>query len=288
MSTYQGVQVDEQAKLCMLCDREFSSVANLHRHVASKHIKSNVQSNGEYVIGDYVCEICNRHFTSLRGIKSHRMYHDDAYREWRRQKHIGRQVSEHTRKLMADKVAERMKDAEFVAKLRRVHSSPEVRSRHSKAMQRLFANASEEYKAWRASITVANAMKSMHSSPYGIRSVHTSKNGKTIKCDSNWEAWLCKLLDMDVRILDYDKVHEPIDYVWQGKTHKYYPDFIVEATDGTHIVEVKADNHAQDAVVIAKADAARLHYAKLGMTYTMMSSKDLKQYEQSLLGGDAN
>lgn len=315
MSTYQGVQVDEQAKLCILCDREFSSIANLHRHVARKHTKSNVEcqcnkcgkafasrsalsghmsvhntslhSNGEYVEADYVCEICNRHFTSLRGIKSHRMYHDDAYREWRRQKHIGRKVSDATRALMADKVRERMCNPEFAAKLKAVHNTHETRMKHSKAMKTLFANASDEYKAWRANITIQNAMKSVHDTPYGKRSVHTSKNGNTIKCDSSWEAWLCKLMDADNNVLTYDKVHEPVDYVWQGRVHKYFPDFIVKAKDGIHIVEVKADNHANDDVVLAKAKAAIQHYAKLGMTYKIMQYNDLKQYELLLQGGDA-
>ncbi len=56
----------------------------------------------------------------------------------------------------------------------------------------------------------------------------------------------------------------------------YYPDFIVKLNDDTYeIIEVKGDNKIEDAVVIAKAEAANLMATESKMKYKMLKSSDI-------------
>jgi len=53
-------------------------------------------------------------------------------------------------------------------------------------------------------------------------------------CDSSWElAWVIYSLDHGVK---FERNHQGFEYEFEGKKHKYYPDFILE--DGTY-VEIK-------------------------------------------------
>lgn len=58
----------------------------------------------------------------------------------------------------------------------------------------------------------------------------------------------------------------------------YYPDFLVRNTDGNYqIVEVKGDNKIDDAVVVAKRDAAEALSRASRMEYILRRSSDLSQ-----------
>jgi type III restriction enzyme len=55
----------------------------------------------------------------------------------------------------------------------------------------------------------------------------------------------------------------------------YYPDFLIERTDGSYlIVEVKGDNKVDDPVVLAKQTYARQLAVDSGMTYEMIKGSD--------------
>jgi len=54
-------------------------------------------------------------------------------------------------------------------------------------------------------------------------------------CDSSWElAWVIYNLDHGIK---FERNHQGFEYEFEGKKHKYYPDFILE--DGTY-VEIKS------------------------------------------------
>lgn len=106
---------------------------------------------------------------------------------------------------------------------------------------------------------------------------------KSVKCDtpikyrSSWEKAACLYLDNDPRVLRYHYESVKIPYVSNKKTGKvlnYIPDFIVEYSDGTKvIVEIKREDKLNNAVVLKKAEAARIWAEKEKMSYVFWTQK---------------
>ncbi|WP_299301273.1 DEAD/DEAH box helicase family protein, partial [uncultured Fretibacterium sp.] len=61
-----------------------------------------------------------------------------------------------------------------------------------------------------------------------------------------------------------------------GRLRQYYPDFLARMTDGSYqLIEVKGDNMIDNAVVKAKADAAREMAVASGVEYLMYAGSDI-------------
>ena len=92
-----------------------------------------------------------------------------------------------------------------------------------------------------------------------------------IWCDSSWElAYLIYCLEHEIRI---ERCKESFEYQFEGKTHKYFPDFIVEGT----YVEIKGFDTAK---VKAKIDQFPkdkpfriLHEADLSSVFSYVTQK---------------
>jgi hypothetical protein len=64
----------------------------------------------------------------------------------------------------------------------------------------------------------------------------------------------------------------------------YYPDFLFERQDGSFvIVEVKADNQIEDAVVQAKQEFAQQIAVASGMEYRMIKASDANDRRYRML-----
>lgn len=76
---------------------------------------------------------------------------------------------------------------------------------------------------------------------------------------SSWELSVAQYLDMDATVLSYQYESLQIPYLFRGKTHTYYPDFIVQYNNSKNkVIEVKRKDKLLDLKVIAKQKAVRL------------------------------
>jgi hypothetical protein len=63
------------------------------------------------------------------------------------------------------------------------------------------------------------------------------KNGKKLRYDSSWELKRMQCLEKEVKVVSYKKNPVQIPYSLNGIAHYYWPDFLVEYKNGTHVLE---------------------------------------------------
>lgn len=95
-------------------------------------------------------------------------------------------------------------------------------------------------------------------------------------CDSSYElAWVIYSLDHDIRFTRNTNGYE---YQWNGKTHKYYPDFLL--TDQHELVEIKG-------YLDEKSEAKRQSVTDKKLRILMKSDlKEIFEYVHSTYGTD--
>ena len=89
----------------------------------------------------------------------------------------------------------------------------------------------------------------------------STKCKNPIKYRSSWELYVCKHLDEDQNVLNYDYEPYKIPYlsnVSSKKIRNYIPDFVVNYIDGSQkIIEVKRTSALNNSIVLKKAEAAK-------------------------------
>lgn len=89
----------------------------------------------------------------------------------------------------------------------------------------------------------------------------SNKCKNPIKYRSSWELYVCKHLDEDQNVLDYEYEPYKIPYlsnVSSKKYRNYIPDFVVNYIDGSQkIIEVKRTSALNNSIVLKKAEAAK-------------------------------
>jgi transposase len=106
----------------------------------------------------------------------------------------------------------------------------------------------------------------------GIKSVVTTKWGP-IRAESVYEAARLRELEMDDDVVHVARSVERIPW---GEGRHYNPDLAIRLSSGcVRIEEVKPQFRAADASVLAKAKAARSHFSKQGIDYTVVTEKDI-------------
>jgi hypothetical protein len=101
------------------------------------------------------------------------------------------------------------------------------------------------------------------------------KNGRSVWWESQIERDFIYLLEFDSEVLSYQEQPLRIQYVRDGRLHKYTPDFLVNRADRKQIIEVKPERKAQEleSIVIFRILAAicrREGYEFLVATDTMI------------------
>lgn len=280
MSKHNGHKND-LALSCKCCNRIFHGRRALANHLRMQRYvtyDSHNKDDCELLSNvPYCCHVCGKVFASPISLSNHSRRHDAEFAS-----KMDANVSK------AQKA--RFANPECRKRMSELHKRPDVRKRHRDAQLRAWANASPEHRQKRVEICTNNCMSSRTSTIQGRRSVvKSAKAPSPIKCDSGWEAWFCSIADADGNVIAYRKVHEGIPYIWNGRQHKYYPDFIVTYADGhKEVIEVKSDSTAYSEYVQTKAKAAIEHYAKLGIPYRMMLFADLRQYESEVMPSETD
>jgi hypothetical protein len=70
--------------------------------------------------------------------------------------------------------------------------------------------------------------------------VDTQKAGKVF-CHSSWEKVVALHLDSLDTVISFDKEGIKVDYVYLGKRHMYFPDFVIRTSSKTVVIEIKPD-----------------------------------------------
>ena len=96
------------------------------------------------------------------------------------------------------------------------------------------------------------------------------KNNKTFFYRSSWEELFMQQLEEDSAVDFYDVESLVIKYMFEGGTHRYIPDFLI---NGSRIVEIKPKFRLTEPKVIAKAKAGIEYATKNSMTYEIVSFK---------------
>ncbi len=112
-----------------------------------------------------------------------------------------------------------------------------------------------------------------------IGSVYLDSINKNIKYESYSEKKILELLDLFEDIKDIKSQSIALSYDFDGKSHKYYPDFQVLFKDGKMaIIEVKDLFHMGEAVVKEKYKALVKYCEQNGIGYLMIDER-MNDYE---------
>lgn len=86
----------------------------------------------------------------------------------------------------------------------------------------------------------------------------STKMNKIFGFRSGWEETVYELLDTDIEVVGFEAEPFEIDYIYQGKAHKYIPDILVWFSNGSReLWEIKPSSQTSLGVNQAKWDAAK-------------------------------
>ncbi|MCH1627418.1 TnsA endonuclease N-terminal domain-containing protein [Ferdinandcohnia quinoae] len=117
------------------------------------------------------------------------------------------------------------------------------------------------------------------SNKLSTRGKHRStKMFRMIPWESTLERDFIKLLDFDQTVTYFEFQPVRIDYAYQGKERKYYPDFLVQKNDSKiYIYEVKAFAKRYDELNIIKFQVGKMYCMENNMKYVVVTEKDIRQ-----------
>lgn len=123
------------------------------------------------------------------------------------------------------------------------------------------------------------ARKIKASSKLSTRGKHNStKMKRVILWESTLERDFIKLLDFDPDVTYFRFQPLKIEYIYQGKIRKYYPDFLVGKNDmKEYIYEVKAEEKTDDETNKIKFQVGMKYCHEKNMRYVVVSEKDIRK-----------
>ncbi|WP_059172003.1 TnsA endonuclease N-terminal domain-containing protein [Bacillus sp. FJAT-27445] len=123
------------------------------------------------------------------------------------------------------------------------------------------------------------ARKIKASNKLSTRGKHRStKMFRMIPWESTLERDFIKVLDFDPSIVYYEFQPIRIDYIYQGKQRKYYPDFLVRKTDHKeYIYEVKDSSKIEDENTVLKTQVGIKYCQENNLSYAVVTEKDIRK-----------
>ena len=113
---------------------------------------------------------------------------------------------------------------------------------------------------------------------YGKKIPYLTEKGNLLQLRSFLECKVCKFLELNNFDFNYESIE--IEYLFENKSHKYYPDFYLK--DYNLILEVKPLPKQSDGMVLAKRQAS----IDKGYNFMFVSENDLKDYENLIYSID--
>lgn len=106
----------------------------------------------------------------------------------------------------------------------------------------------------------------------------SKKNKSSIHWESLLERDYIKVLEFDSMVEKYESQPIEIEYTYEGKNRRYYPDFLVTMTTGDEfIVEVKPQRKLEDEDVKLKEEVGKMYCKEEGMSYKIVSEECIRK-----------
>lgn len=100
---------------------------------------------------------------------------------------------------------------------------------------------------------------------------------------SSWELSVAQYLDLDATVVSYQYEALQVPYIFRGKQHIYYPDFIVQySTKKNAVIEVKRKDKLGDLKVVAKQKAVKVWCEANGYEYVFWTNLMIEAIRKSL------
>lgn len=100
---------------------------------------------------------------------------------------------------------------------------------------------------------------------------------------SSWELSVAQYLDLDATVVSYQYETLLIPYMFRGKKHTYYPDFIVQYVNNKNkVIEVKRKDKLGDLKVIAKQKAVKVWCEANDYEYVFWTNLMIEAIRKSL------
>lgn len=116
----------------------------------------------------------------------------------------------------------------------------------------------------------------LHSSQFKTGVHHSERFNTDIKYQSGYELIAYTLLDLREDVKAYRRSEDAIPYILADGKHNYIPDIhVVWADDTQTVIEIKPEFMMCDPVVIAKHQAAALHYDSLSIQFEVWTEEQL-------------
>lgn len=113
--------------------------------------------------------------------------------------------------------------------------------------------------------------------------VSTKCTSGPINYRSSWELSVAQYLDLDPAVLSYQYESLQIPYMYRGKQHTYYPDFIVQYYGRKNaVIEVKRKDKLGDLKVVAKQKAVKVWCEANGYEYVFWTNVMIEAIRKSL------
>ena len=98
---------------------------------------------------------------------------------------------------------------------------------------------------------------------------------------SSYELRYLRILDADTNVISFEYESLYLPYEYEGKSHVYIVDFIINYSDNTSkLKEVKPYHKLTEDLVVLKAEVGRKYAETLGIEYEFVTEKDIKILEK--------
>jgi hypothetical protein len=182
-----------------------------------------------------------------------------------------------------------MQSKEFREKMRLCHlgdtnpsKRPEVRQKMKDRKKEFYSKGGHPWNYGKEFLAVRGLKNGIFTKPHSYKkgSFFSKKNNKTISYRSSYELVDMQSAERDATVLKYDYEPFAVEFInSKGEKRHVVPDFVRYYKDGTkELREVKAlwkiEKNWKD--TLAKLEACRKYAKKHGMTFKVITQKDLK------------
>jgi hypothetical protein len=179
---------------------------------------------------------------------------------------------------------DKMKFSDHTKKLWNDGTLVEAHSKASETFKQRFASGEYNFTERNDKISAAITQRYLDGGFEWSTGQYTSvKTGITCNYRSSWEVEFMVLLDGDARVETWNYEPLSIPYVYEGKTRRYIPDFLIVLEGQDVLVEVKPPSLADTELNEAKRKAALEFCQRNGWAYRHWNPGDVLSLENRIL-----
>lgn len=102
------------------------------------------------------------------------------------------------------------------------------------------------------------------------------KNGKIVWFESHLERDFIYLTEFDKDVIQYREQPFKIQYLFDGKTHNYFPDFLIERKNKKQVIEIKPQSKVEKDEFIHFSKVMTNHLTKENYEYLVITDSTIR------------